>query len=162
MPLKQASNCSLPSLISFPLLKKESHDPHQTWTLAQCLSSKRKTSWSSKETILNDCPGRCPSLRVRAPEVKWSESLQSCSTLCYCMIYTVHGILQARILEWGAFPLFRASFQPRDRTQVSRIPSGFFTSWATGKPADWQVITWLQIPALTFCPALIWPSSKRR
>ena len=33
----------------------------------------------------------------------------------------VHGILQARILEWEAFPLSRGSSQSRDQTQVSRI-----------------------------------------
>ena len=46
------------------------------------------------------------------------------------MDYTVHGILQARILEWVAFPFSRVSSQPRDRTQVSRIAGGFFTTWA--------------------------------
>ena len=47
------------------------------------------------------------------------------------MDYTVHGILQARILEWVAFPFSRGSSQPRDQTQVSRIAGRFFTSWAT-------------------------------
>ena len=56
---------------------------------------------------------------------------QSCPTLCDPMNYTVHGILQARILQWAAFPFSRGSSQPRDRTQVSHIASGFFTSWAT-------------------------------
>ena len=41
---------------------------------------------------------------------------QSCPTLCDPMDYTVHGILQARILGWVAFPFFRGSSQPRDRT----------------------------------------------
>ena len=49
------------------------------------------------------------------------------------MDYTVHGILQARILEWIAFPFSRESSQPGDQTQLSRIASGFFTSWATRK-----------------------------
>ena len=40
----------------------------------------------------------------------------------------VHGILQARILEWVAFPFSRGSSQRRDRTQVSCIAGGFFTS----------------------------------
>ena len=40
-------------------------------------------------------------------------------------------IHQARILERVAVPFSRASTQPRDRTQVSRIAGGFFTSWAT-------------------------------
>ena len=54
-----------------------------------------------------------------------------CPTLCNPMDYTVHGIVQARILEWVAFPFPRGSPQPRDRTQVSHIAGGFFTSWAT-------------------------------
>ena len=44
---------------------------------------------------------------------------------------TVHGILQARILEWVAVPFSRASSQPRDQTCVSHIAGSFFTSWAT-------------------------------
>ena len=55
---------------------------------------------------------------------------QSCPTLWDPVDYTVHGILQARILEWVAFPFSRGSSQPRDRTQVSRIAGGVFTSWA--------------------------------
>ena len=46
---------------------------------------------------------------------------QSCSTLCKPMDYTDHGILQARILEWIAFPFSRVSPQPRDQTQISCI-----------------------------------------
>ena len=53
---------------------------------------------------------------------------QSCPTLCDPLDYTVHGILQARILEWVDFPFSRGSSQPRNRTQVSRIAGGFFTS----------------------------------
>ena len=49
-------------------------------------------------------------------------------TLCDPMDYTVHGILQARILEWVAFPFSRAFSQPRNRTQVSRIAGRLFTS----------------------------------
>ena len=53
---------------------------------------------------------------------------QSCPTLCDPMDYPVRGILQARILEWVAFPFSRGSSQPRDQTQVSHIASGFFPS----------------------------------
>ena len=56
---------------------------------------------------------------------------ESSLTLCDPMDYTVHGILQAWILEWVAFPLSRGSSQPRDQTQVSHIAGRFFTSWAT-------------------------------
>ena len=53
---------------------------------------------------------------------------QSCLKLCDPMDYKVHGILQARILEWGAIPFSRGSSQPRNDTQVSCIAGGFFTS----------------------------------
>ena len=64
---------------------------------------------------------------------------QSCPTLCDLMDYTVHGIFQARVLEWAAFPFSRGSSQPRDGTQVSRTANGcgFFTSWAT-REAPWR------------------------
>ena len=55
---------------------------------------------------------------------------QSCLTLCDPTDYTVHGILQARILEWVAFPFSRGSSQARDQTQFSCISGGFFTNWA--------------------------------
>ena len=54
---------------------------------------------------------------------------QICSTLCNPTDYIVLGILQARILEWVAFPFSRGSSQPRDWTQVSRTAGGLFTSW---------------------------------
>ena len=47
------------------------------------------------------------------------------------MDYTVCGILQARILDWVAFPFSRGSSQPKDRTQVLLHCRWFFTSWAT-------------------------------
>ena len=53
---------------------------------------------------------------------------QSCPTVCNPMDYIFDGILQARILEWVAFPFSRRSSQPRDGTQVSPIAGGFFTS----------------------------------
>ena len=56
---------------------------------------------------------------------------QLCWALCDPMDYTVHGILQTRILQWVAFPFSRGSLQPRDRIGVSSIAGGFFTSRAT-------------------------------
>ena len=53
---------------------------------------------------------------------------QSCPTLCDPMDCIVHGILQARILEWVAIPFSRGSSQPRDRTQVSSTAGEFFTN----------------------------------
>ena len=61
---------------------------------------------------------------------------QSCPTLWHLTDYSppgssVHGILQARILEWVAIPFSRGSSQPRDQTQVFCIAGRFFTIWAT-------------------------------
>ena len=44
---------------------------------------------------------------------------------------SVHGILQARILEWVAIAFSRVSSQPRDRTQVSCLAGSLFTIWTT-------------------------------
>ena len=52
-------------------------------------------------------------------------------SLCNPKDYTVHEILQAKILGWVAFPFSSGSSQPRDQTQVSHIAGRFFTSWAT-------------------------------
>ena len=52
-------------------------------------------------------------------------------------LYTVYGILQARILEWVPFLFSRGFSQPRDRTQVSRIPGGLFTSRATREAQEY-------------------------
>ena len=56
---------------------------------------------------------------------------QSYVTLGDPMNYTVHGILQARILERVGVPFSRGSSQHRDQTQVSCTAGGFFTIWAT-------------------------------
>ena len=53
---------------------------------------------------------------------------QLCLTLCDTMYYSAHGILQARRLEWAAFPFSRGSSQTRVQTQVSCIAGGVFTS----------------------------------
>ena len=62
---------------------------------------------------------------------------QSCQTLCDPMDDTVHGILQATIPEWVAFPFSGGSSQPRDWAQVSGIADGFFTSWATRETQEY-------------------------
>ena len=67
--------------------------------------------------------------------------LQLCRTLFDPMDYnppgsSVHGISQARIVEWFAISLSRVSYQPRDWTWVSRIASRLFTIWATREPQE--------------------------
>ena len=49
------------------------------------------------------------------------------------MDYTVHGILQARTLEWVAFHFSRGSFQTKDQTQVSHIAGRFLPAEPPGK-----------------------------
>ena len=61
---------------------------------------------------------------------------QSCPTLVTCMDYSlpgssVHGISQARILEWVAIPFSKVSSWPMDWIQVFCIAGRFFTIWAT-------------------------------
>ena len=54
--------------------------------------------------------------------------IQLCPTLCNPMDYTIHGILQARVLKWVAFSFSRGSSQPRDQMEVLHIAGGFFTN----------------------------------
>ena len=61
---------------------------------------------------------------------------QLCPTLwdlmdCNLTGFSVHGILQARILQWVAIPFSRGSSQHRNQTQVSFIAGRFFTVWTT-------------------------------
>ena len=68
--------------------------------------------------------------------VKWSEVAQWCPTLCDPMDCSppgssIHGILQARVLEWVAICFSRGSSWPRNRTWVSGTVGRCFTVWAT-------------------------------
>ena len=72
------------------------------------------------------------------------------------MDYTVHGILQTKILEWVSVPFCRESSQPRDWTQVSHIAGGFFPSWATGTP---RILEWVAYP---FSSGSSWPRNRTR
>ena len=95
--------------------------------------------WSLGYAYMNS---RKPSGHVRANCKKsciCAKSLQSCPTLCDPMDcsppgYSVHGIHQARILEWGAMPSSRGSTQPRDPTCISCGSSIVVTDEPLGKP----------------------------
>ena len=72
------------------------------------------------------CLLNCAAFSEWSQGQKMCSVAQSCPTLCnpmYCSPpgSSVHGIVQARILEWVAMPSSRGSFQPRDRTHVSYI-----------------------------------------
>ena len=99
---------------------------------------------------------------------------QSCLTLCDPVDYSlpgssVHGILQARILEWVAISFSRGSSQPRNQTQVSCIVGRFFIVWATRDTPSFSISTpvcpllnlftpysIIAIEMLAFWPHLVW------
>ena len=70
---------------------------------------------------------------------------------CRWILYHLSHQGSPRILEWVAYPFSRGSSQPRDRTQVSCIARGFFTSWATRDP--WSIPTILLYFFVPFCMA---------
>ena len=76
-----------------------------------------------------------------------SEVAQSCPTLCDSMDCTppgisVHGIFQARVLEWVAISFSRGSSWPWDWTQVSRIAVRRLTLWATREAQFYECKCW--------------------
>ena len=98
-------------------------------------------------------------------QVKCEKSLSHVQ-LCNLTDSTVHGILQARTLEWAAFPFSRGSSQPRDGTQVSRIAGGLFTSWAMWEAAvgslsllQWIFLTQESIQGLRHCRQILYKLS---
>ena len=88
---------------------------------------------------------------------------QSCPTLCDPMDYSppdssVHGILQAGILEWVAIPFSKGSSWPRDQIWVSCIAGRLFTDWVTRESLSYQLnsrldldFTKLSINVHSFC-----------
>ena len=92
---------------------------------------KNKVEWPHFVDFLTGVPTEVNwALTERGKSVNYISSevkvAQWCLTLCDPMGYTVHGILQARILEWVAFPFSRGSSQCRNLTQVSCIAGGYF------------------------------------
>ena len=61
---------------------------------------------------------------------------QLCLTLCHPMDYTVHGILQARILEWVAFPFSRGSSQSRIESRSPTLQADSLPAEPPGKPKN--------------------------
>ena len=68
---------------------------------------------------------------------------QPCPILCNPMDYTVHGILQTRILEWVAFPFSRGSFQPRDQTGFPHCKWILYQLSHQGSP---RILEWVAYP----------------
>ena len=94
---------------------------------------------------------------------KWKKVLvaQSCWTLCDPKDgsppgSSVHGIVQARILEWITIPVSRGSSQPRDRTQVSCIVGRFFIFWAIAQTLMDNIFSKMKYKYKNFSRWRIW------
>ena len=106
------------------------------WTWGCMLKKKQLLSYGSYLCNTGQC-------------LEYSECVlltQFCPTLCDPMDCSppgssVHGILQATILEWVAIPFSRGSSQSRDWTQISCVAGSLFTIWATiGKLLYWNAV----------------------
>ena len=85
---------------------------------------------------------------------KWKWKSLSRVWLWNPMNCIVHGIFQARILEWLAFPFSRGSSQPRDQTQVTCIAGGLFYHLShKGSP---RILAWVAYP---FSRGSSWPKN---
>ena len=79
------------------------------------------------------------------PQWSCSEVAQSCPTLCNAMDcslpgFSIHGVFQARVLEWVAISFSRGPSRPRDQTQVSCTAGRRFTVWATGEASQSRML----------------------
>ena len=107
-----------------------------TWTWA----SFKKWWRTERPGVLHSTESQRVGFHLGTDKWKWKVKVaQSCLNFCCCMDYTVQGILQARILDWTAFPFSRVSSQLRDRTQVSCIASRFLPAEPQGKPKITEV-----------------------
>ena len=84
---------------------------------------------------------------------KW-KSLSCVQLFATPWTYTVHGILQARLLEWVAFLCSRWSSQPRDQIQVSHITGTFLSAEPKGSP---RILEWVAYP---FSVRSSWPNNR--
>ena len=111
--------------------------PPGDWTQVPHTVGRRFTVWATREVLSIVYIQYYLSYRYIISKrytsfMKWSEVKVSCVWLfAIAMNYTVHGILQARILEWVALPFSSGSSQPRDWTKISHIEGRFCTSWHT-------------------------------
>ena len=102
---------------------------------------RRFNLWATREakcsfSTLSDAPLVTQKVKNLPAKQEWSEVAQSCPTLCDPMDCSlpgssVHGILQARILEWVTISFSRVSSRPSDQTQVCHIGGRRFNLWAT-------------------------------
>ena len=78
------------------------------------------------------------------------------SDICNPMNYTVDGILQARILEWVAFPFSRGIFPTRDLTRSPTLQMNSLPAEPQGSP---RILEWVAYP---FSRRSSWPRNQTR
>ena len=103
------------------------------------LSAAHRNLFSTHQLTGHTSPLLAPLLDLARGKVKVA---RLCPTVCDPVDYIIHGILQARILEWVAVPFSRGSSQARDKNHGSHVAGRFFTSWAT-KEAQLEGSPWL-------------------
>ena len=105
----------------------------------RCLGAKHHITYMSSLSQRGIIPFFTAHPHAQSTHWKWKWKVkvtQSCPILwnpmdCSLPGSSVHGILQARILEWVANPFSRGSSWPSNRTRVSSIAGRFFTVWAS-------------------------------
>ena len=118
---------------TFPMLT----DHFNIWSL-----KKKKNHWPAKKkkSYLLFIPDKSMDF------IQWVLCAQACPTLWLCSLpgFSVHGIFQARILQWVTISSSRGSSWPRDQTWVSCIAGGSFTTsvtWEATIPWDQKAIS---------------------
>ena len=99
---------------------------YQFYNFYICCSTEQRSKYTGRTDSQNSICGR----KVKVLVALLGPSL--CNPMNYCPPnFSVHGILQARTLEWASIPFLRGSSQPRDETYVSCIAGKFINIWAT-------------------------------
>ena len=135
LPLPSPSPAGRASRPHFPLvqLKPEGEGAHQCSFRPASGAQSWKGQWRTAQH-----PPRghtvCAELAVVGAQLLSHIQLFCNHMDCSPLGSSVHGILQARILQWVAISLSRGSSRPRDRTHVSCIAGRFFTTEPPGKP----------------------------
>ena len=129
--------------------QRDSAPIHMSLTVQWGVTDPKQSDTPPHTEVLNSTPSPAENPPVTPQCVCACSVAQSCQTLCSPMNCSqpgssVHGVLQARILEWVAIPFTRGSFQSRDRTRDFWIAGGFFTTDPPGKPrkSSLQCLSW--------------------
>ena len=123
--------------------------------------------WRPTRPSRTNTQKRCPFHYRESERKKESEVTQSCPTLCHPMDYSllcssVHGIFQARVLDWDAIFFSRGSSQPRGWTWVSHTVGRCFTIWATREVQYREMECKSRKSRNTWSNRQIWPWSTER